>query len=95
VEQTEMPKITHTTNPLITSTGFIPDETTRQNDEYYRRMQARKQAKREQNLELLMLLSALESWSFAADHRLPEMLATRLDAAVDALRAEVLTEAQP
>ena len=37
-----------------------------------------------------MLLSALESWSFAADHRLPEMLATRLDAAVDALRAEVL-----
>ncbi len=84
-------KITHTPNPLITSTGFIPDETTRRNDEYHRQQQARRQAKREQNLEMLMLLSALESWSFAADHRLPEMLATRLDAAVAALRAEVLS----
>lgn len=74
---------------------FIPDETTRQNDEYFRQMQARKHARREQTLELLMLLSALESWSFAADHRLPEMLATRLDAAVDALRSEVLTEDRP
>ena len=83
-------KITHTPNPLITSTGFIPDENTRQNDEYYRQLQARKQARREQKLELLMLLSALESWSFAAEHRLPESLATRLDAAVAALRAEVL-----
>ena len=83
-------KITHTEAPLITSTGFIPDETTRQNDEYFRQMQARKHARREQTLDLLMLLSALESWSFAADHRLPEMLATRLDSAVEALRAEVL-----
>ncbi len=90
-----MSKITHTKAPMITSTGFIPDENTRQNDEYFRQMQARKQAKREQNLELLMLLSALESWSFAADHRLPEMLATRLDAAVEALRNEVLTEDRP
>ncbi len=86
-----MSKITHTETPLITSTGFIPDETTRQNDEYFRKMRERKQAKREQNLELLMLLSALESWSFAAEHRLPEMLATRLDAAVEALRAEILS----
>ena len=85
-----MPKITHTTNPLITSTGFIPDENTRQNDEYFRQQQARRQAKREQAIDLLMLLSALESWSFAAEHRLPEMLATRLDVAVEALRAEVL-----
>ena len=83
-------KITHTPNPLITSTGFIPDETTRRNDEYHRQQQARRQAKREQNLEMMMLLSALESWSFAADHRLPESLATRLDAAVAVLRAEVL-----
>mgnify|MGYP006921341846 FL=1 len=75
---------------MITSTGFIPDENTRRNDEYHRQQQARKQARREQTLELLMLLSALESWSFAADHRLPESLATRLDAAVEALRAEVL-----
>jgi len=84
-------KITHTEEPMITSTGFIPDETTRQNDEYYRQLRERKQARREQTLDLLMLLSALESWSFAADHRLPEMLATRLDSAVEALRAEVLS----
>ncbi len=75
---------------MITSTGFIPDESTRHNDEYHRQQQARKQARREQAIDMLMLLSALESWSFAANHRLPEMLATRLDAAVDALRAEVL-----
>ena len=83
-------KITHTGALMITSTGFIRDETTRRNDEYFRQMQARKQARREQTLELLMLLSALESWSFAADHRLPESLAIRLDAAVAVLRAEVL-----
>ena len=84
-------KITHTEAPMITSTGFIPDESTRRNDEYFRQQQARRQAKREQAIDLLMLLSALESWSFAADHRLPEMLATRLDAAVDSLRAEILS----
>ena len=84
-------KITHTQNPPIISTGFIPDETTRRNDEYHRQMQARRQAKREQAIDMLMLLSALESWSFAAEHRLPEMLATRLDSAVEALRAEVLS----
>lgn len=81
--------------PEITLTEFIPDESTRQNDEYFRQMQARRQTKREQNLELLMLLSALESWSFAAEHRLPESLATRLDATIYALRAEVLTEDRP
>lgn len=90
-----MTKITNTEAPMITSTGFISDENTRQNDECYRQMRERKQAKREQSLELLMLLSALESWSFAADHRLPESLATRLDAAVAALRDEVLTEDRP
>ena len=87
-----MQKITHTPNPLIISTGFIPDETTGTNDEYYRQLRERKQAKREQAADLLMLLSALESWSFAADHRLPEVLAARLDAAVAALRAEVLED---
>ena len=85
-----MTKITHTEAPMITSTGFIPDENTRQNDSRFRRMQARRQAKREQAIDMLMLLSALESWSFAADHRLPESLATRLDAAVAVLRAGVL-----
>jgi len=87
-------KITHTPNPLITSTGFIPDETTGINDEYFRKLQERKQAKREQAIDLLMLLSALESWSFAADHRLPEVLTARLDAAVAALRAEVLGDSK-
>ena len=85
-----MPKITHTEAPMITTTGFILDENTRQNDSRFRRMQARRQAKREQAIDLLMLLSALESWSFAADHRLPESLAARLDAVVATLRAEVL-----
>ncbi len=85
-----MSKITHTEEPMITSTGFIPDASTGINDEYYRQLRERKQARREQSIDLLMLLSALESWPFAAEHRLPEMLATRLDAAVEALRAEVL-----
>ena len=83
-------KITHTEAPLITSSGFIPDENTRRNDEYHRQQQARKQARREQTLDLLMLLSAMESWSFAAEHRLPEGLAARLDTAVDLLKDEIL-----
>lgn len=83
-------KITHTPNQMVTSTGFIPDETTGINDEHYRQMRERKQAKREQAIDLLMLLSALESWSFASDNRLPESLAARLDDAVATLRAEVL-----
>ena len=87
-----MPKITHTTNPLITSTGFIPDESTRQNDEYHRQQQARRQAKREQTLELLMLLSALESAFFASKSTMPDYLIERMDKAVELLRAEVLGE---
>ena len=87
-----MTKITHTQNPMITSTGFIPDETTRQNDEYYRQMQARKQAKREQNLDMLMLLSALESAFFASKSTMPDYLIERIDRAVELLRAEVLGE---
>lgn len=83
-------KITHTEAPMVTSTGFIPDESTRQNDEYFRQMQTRKQARREQNLELLMLLSALESAFFASKTTLPDYLIKRIDAAVDALRKELL-----
>lgn len=85
-------KITHTEEPLITSTGFIPDESTRQNDEYHRQQQARKQAKREQTLELLMLLSALESAFFASKSTMPDYLIERMDKAVELLRAEVLGE---
>ena len=85
-----MPKITHTGAPLITSSGFIPDENTRRNDECFRQMQARKQARREQTLELLMLLSALESWMFSLGKAPPDYLIEQNDNAVELLRAEVL-----
>lgn len=88
-------KITHTETPKITSTGFIPDENTLQNDLRFRRMQARKQAKREQTLELLMLLSALESAFFASKSTMPDYLIERMDRAVGLLRDEVLTEDRP
>ena len=41
-------------------------------------------------LELLMLLSALESWSFSAKTNLPDYLHDRLTASVAALTADVL-----
>ena len=85
-----MPKITHTEKPLTISTGFIPDETTRRNDECFRQQQARKQAKREHTLELLMLLSTLESWMFSLGKAPPDYLIERIDNAVELLRAEVL-----
>lgn len=46
------------------------------------------------HLELLMLLSALESWSFSfADRqRLPDWLIENLNNSVDKLKAEVLEE---
>ena len=88
-------KITHTEAPMITFTGFMPDETTGINDEYYRQMRERKQAKREQTIDLLMLLSALESAFFASKSTMPDYLIERIDNAVAALRAEVLTEDRP
>ena len=45
---------------------------------------------REHKLEILMMLSAIESWSFADKHMLPDYLHDRLANAVDLLRAEVL-----
>ena len=46
------------------------------------------------NLEILMLLSALESWSysFADRQRLPDWLVENLEITVDKLKAEVLGE---
>lgn len=85
-----MPKITHTETPMITTTGFLPDETTARNDEYHRQQQAWIQAKREQNLELLMLLSALESAFFASKTTMPDYLIERIDKAVELLKNEVL-----
>lgn len=45
-------------------------------------------------LELLMLLSALESWSFSfADRqRLPDWLQENLDNSIDKLKAEILKD---
>ena len=90
-----MPKITHTANPLITSTGFIRDETTDRNDEYHRQQQTQKKAKREQTLDLLMLMSAMESAFFASKSTMPDYLIGRIDKAVASLRAEVMTEDKP
>jgi hypothetical protein len=45
---------------------------------------------KEQAIELLKLLSALESWSFATKHDLPDYLHERLCNAIETLTAEVL-----
>lgn len=45
---------------------------------------------KEYTLELLMLLSALESWSFSTKERLPDYLHDRLSDAVAVLSLEVL-----
>jgi hypothetical protein len=45
---------------------------------------------REQILELLKLLSALEAWSFADKHNLPDFLLDRLDKTIEVLTAKVL-----
>lgn len=87
-----MTKITHTARPMTISSGFIPDETTRLNDEYFKRMQERKLEKRGQTLDLMMLLSALESWMFSVGKAPPDYLIERIDTAVDLLKKEVLGE---
>ena len=45
---------------------------------------------KEQILEVIKLLSALESWGFANGQRLPDYLHDRLIDSVDVLSAEVL-----
>lgn len=47
---------------------------------------------KDQTLDLLMLLSAIESWSFADKHHMPDYLYERLDLMVTVLRAELLGE---
>jgi len=44
------------------------------------------------HLEILMLLSALESWSYSLDRRLPDWLLEDLENMVEKLKAEVLEE---
>lgn len=43
-------------------------------------------------LKLLMLLSALESWSFSTNSRLPDHLYEDIQSAVDSLSALILDE---
>ena len=42
------------------------------------------------HLEILMVLSALESWSFSCDKQPPDWLQENLDNCIDKLKAEVL-----
>lgn len=46
-----------------------------------------------QALDLLMLISALETWSFSTGQPLPDYLIERLDVAIELLRNEVLSDA--
>ena len=41
-------------------------------------------------LEIIMLLSAVESWSFSVGHKFPDFLYERLANAIEVLRQEVL-----
>ena len=45
---------------------------------------------RSEILDIIKLLSALEAWSFAEKHRLPDYLLENLDKIVEVLSAEVL-----
>lgn len=45
---------------------------------------------KDQLLDLLMLLSAIESWSFSDKHQMPDYLHERLCTAVDVLRHEMM-----
>ena len=45
---------------------------------------------KEQLLEMIKLLSALESWSFSAGQRMPDYLFEKIDKAMDELTREVL-----
>ena len=47
---------------------------------------------KEQLLELIKLLSAVESWSFSSKSELPEYLYDKIDLAMKELSAEVLRE---
>ena len=45
---------------------------------------------KEQLIDILMLLSALESWGMSNGHRLPEFLTDNLHECVESLRKELL-----
>jgi len=45
---------------------------------------------KEKYLQIIKLLSAVESWSFAEHHRMPDYLYERIDDAMAVLEQEVL-----
>ena len=45
---------------------------------------------KEQALDLIKLLSAVESWSFADKHRMPDYLYEKIDEGIKVLEKEVL-----
>ena len=45
---------------------------------------------KEQALQIIKLLAAIESWSFADKHRMPDYLYERIDEAMTLLEQEVL-----
>jgi len=47
---------------------------------------------KEQILDIIKLLSALEAWSFAEKHRLPDYLLEDLDKTVEVLTTELLND---
>jgi hypothetical protein len=44
----------------------------------------------EQTLQIIKLLSAVESWSFADNHRMPDYLYEQIEKAMEVLEQEVL-----
>lgn len=44
-----------------------------------------------ESLELIKLLSALESWAFSTQSKFPDYLVERIELALDKLTAEVLS----
>ena len=47
---------------------------------------------KEQALEIIKLLSAVESWSFAEKHRMPNYLYEKIDVAQEILAKEILND---
>ena len=47
---------------------------------------------KEETLELLMLLSALESWCYSTTNGFPDHLSERVEVAVDVLKAALLRD---
>ncbi len=45
---------------------------------------------KEQALQIIKLLAAIESWSYADNHRMPDYLYERIDEAMKLLEQEVL-----